>query len=88
MTFLSQENYSLNNENCTAVNMTLCLAKEIPLNTNYKPCFDKWFSTLDLCLCLKDLDVLVVATIRTNRLAGESEEEFKKSGRSSFSLVF
>ncbi len=50
--------------------------------------FDNWFTTLELCIELKDLGILSTATIRSHRLAGcplKSESELKKDGRGSVS---
>ena len=75
-------------ENCSAENVVLRLAEQIPKNLNFKLCFDNWFCTLSLCLKLKEIGILTTATIRTNRIAKcplLSEKDLKKQGQGSFS---
>ena len=74
-------------EKCSAKSIVMKLCDNVPKGSNFKIFFDNWFSTLDLCLELKDLDILSAATIRENRLAGcklKTEKELKKEGRGSF----
>ena len=79
---------STGKKSCSAKDVVLRLCENVPKHCNYKMFFDNWFSTLDLCLELKDLGILSTATIRSNRLAGcplKSEAELKKEGRGSVS---
>ncbi len=79
---------STGKKSCSAKEVVLKLCEKVPKHCNYKIFFDNWFTTLELCIDLKDLGILSTATIRSNRLAGcplKSESELKKDGRGSVS---
>lgn len=81
---------SAGKEKCTAKDVVLKLCSNIERGCNFKLFYDNWFATLDLGLELKELGILTVATIRSNRLSGcnlKSEKELKKEGRGSFSYM-
>ena len=80
---------STGKENSSAENVVLRLVEEIPRNQNYKLCFGNWLSTPELCLKLKALRILTIATVRSNRIAkcpSLSEKDLKKVGRGASSL--
>ena len=70
-------------DNCSAEKVILRLCELLPRMENYKLCFDNRFTTLDLCLKLKELGILFTTTLRPNRLAQcslMSEKELKTGG--------
>ena len=67
---------------CTTENVVLHLVKDL----YFKLCFDNWFCSLRLCLRLKDLGILTIATVRSNRnakcpLDSDKYKYLKKRGR-------
>lgn len=78
---------SAGKEKCTCQAVVLRLCENLPRNSNHRLFFDNWFSTFNLCLELKALGILTIATLRKNRLGGcslMSEKDLKKAGRGSF----
>ena len=60
------------------------LCETIPMNQNYKLFFDNWFSTLSLCVELKNMGILTTATLRKDRLGKcplSSTKEMTGTGR-------
>ena len=67
--FYTGQKSSGSEQRCTTENVVLRLVENVPRKMNYKIFYDNWFSSLDLGLKLKDLGILTVSTIRSNRLA-------------------
>jgi hypothetical protein len=66
--------------------IVLRLSDIIPKHKNYKPSFDNWFTSYNLMLNLKNLGILSVGSVRSNRIAGyqfENDIHLKKVGRRS-----
>ena len=55
-------------QKCTGEYVVLRLCKTLPRVQNYKLFFDNWFSSLPLCIKLKDLGIFSTATVRTDCL--------------------
>ena len=73
-------------EKTSARKVVLELCNSMLSGCNYKLFYDNWFTTLDLCLDLKEKGILTTATIRSNRLSGcilKNEAEMRKDGRGS-----
>ena len=69
---------------CAQVVSKCC--KDLPRNVGHKVFFDKWFSTLELILYLKNEGLLAAGTIRANRLHNcplKANKDLEKEGRGS-----
>jgi hypothetical protein len=67
--------------------IVLRLSDIIPKHKNYKLSFDNWFTSYNLMLNLKNLGILSIDTVRSNRIAGcqfENNKDLKKTGRGTF----
>ena len=75
-------------ENCTCDGSDLQLIKHIHKQQNFKLYFDNWFSTLPLMLKMKDLGILLMATVYA-RIALQSgrRQILEKKGRGSSSYM-
>lgn len=75
-------------EKSSARNVVLQLCNNMLTGCNYKLFYDNWFTTLDLCLDLKERGILTTGT-SSNHLAGcnlKNEAEMKKDGRGCFTF--
>lgn len=62
--------------------MTLC--ETLLDGQNFKLCFDNWFSSLQLCIALKEKQIFSLGTIRADRMAKcPLETKMQKKGRGS-----
>ena len=80
---------SVNCQKCTGPYVVLKLLETLPRYKNFKIFFDNWFSSIRLCLALKDYGYLATATLRADRTKGcplPAEKDLKKQGRRSHSF--
>lgn len=71
-------------QKCTGEYVVLRLCETLPKNQNYKLFFDNWFSSLALCIKLKETGILATGTLRTDRLKKcplPSDNVLMKEGR-------
>ena len=82
--FLYQGSSTADGQKCTGSYAVLRHIEKLPKNQNFKLFFDNWFCSLQLCLQLKLLGFLVIATIRADGVKGcplPREKDMKKKGR-------
>lgn len=73
-------------EKCTGEYVVFRLCETLPKHKNYQLYFDNWFSTLALCIKMKELGILTTATVRSDRLKKcplPTDKELMKKGRGS-----
>ena len=71
-------------EKCTGCYAVLKIIGTLPQHKSYKLFFDKWFCSLALCLELRQMGFLTIATIRLNRIKSPPfpcEKDLQKRGR-------
>ena len=79
---------SVNGHKCTGSYIVLKLLETLPKYKNFKIFFNSWFSSIPLCLALKD-GYLATATLRGDCTKGcplPAEKDLKKQGRGSHSF--
>ena len=65
------------------------MCETLPNHVNHNVYFDNWFTSLNLCLGLKEHGLRSKGTVRSNRLYGcpiDSNNELRRNGRGSFSF--
>ena len=80
---------SVNNQKCTGSYVVLRLIETLPKNQHFNFFFDNWFSSIPLCLALKDNGFLAIGTLRSDRTKKcplPSEKDLRKTGRGSHSF--
>ena len=74
-------------ENCTGSYAVLKLIETLPQHKSYKLFFDNWFCSLALCLELRQIRFLIIATIRSDRIKSPPlvwERDLKKKGSGAY----
>ena len=80
---------SVNGHKCTGSYVVLKLLETLSRYKTFKIFFDNWFSSIPLCIPLKDYGYLATATLRADRTKGyplPAEKDLKKQGRGSHSF--
>ena len=65
------------------------LCETLPRNKNHKLMFDNWFTSLNLCIFLKEAGIFCTATICSNRMQGcplSTDKDLQKRGRGNSSF--
>lgn len=73
-------------EKVTGPSVVLKLLETLPRHQNHRVFFDNWFTSIPLCLALKDNGYLCAATLRSDRMLEcplPSDKDLKKTGRGS-----
>ena len=80
---------SVSGQQCTGSYVVLKLLETEPKYQNFKIFFHNWFSSIHLCLALKDYGYLATATLGadcTNGCPFPAKKDLKKQGRGSNSF--
>ena len=75
---------STGKKKCTGSYVVLRLIESLPKHQHFKIFYDNWFSSIPLCLALKENGFLSCATIRQDRTKGcplPADKDLKKRGR-------
>jgi len=77
------------NNKVTGPYVVIRLLETLPTMKNFKVFYDNWFSSIPLCLALKNSGYLATGTLRADRMKGcplPTEKDLKKEGRGSHSF--